>query len=179
MSSNDDFFDGMKSDKDRDKEWTDAAEYFVKLRREPEAEIQPLPEKTASVGEKARMAFNAVKNVDPTGILPVATHSRAGLATALGGGALMGLGAGLMNRGKKELGGQSSLEHSLHESKKQRDESPPPESFSGKMRNNFSDLLAGMATTARKHPVKAGIFAGIGGAGIASKGFQLLHGKAK
>jgi hypothetical protein len=181
MGANEDFFSGLKSEADRDKEWTDAAEFFVGLRRGPQEEVSPEPEieKQASIGDHARMVWDVAKRVDPTGVARVATGSKAGLATALGGAAVMGLGTGLMSRPSADHGGKSALEDELQGAKKHRAQGPEPRGFVTKLKNNFSDLTADLATTARKHPVKAGLAGALGGATVASRVFQALKGKAK
>lgn len=169
MSSNDDFFGGLKSDKDKTKEWTDAAQFYVDIRRSPEPEvIEPLPqeqEKTASPNLRAvgQAILSAGKKMDPTG-LAKSMSSRPGLIAGLGGAALFGAGTALMSRGKKELGGESKLEHNLMDAKAERDAKPEPKSFTGKVRGHVADLSAGLASTARKHPLKAGLIGALGGA---------------
>lgn len=127
----------------------------------------PEPTKTASIG---KTVFEGIKRYEPTG-LAKAMSTKPGLIAGLAGGALFGLGVGLGARGKKELGGQSPLEHSMAQDKAMRDASPEPKGFAGKLLNNFKDLSAGLASTARKHPVKAGLVGSIGGA---KAGTQLL-----
>lgn len=165
MSSSDDFFGGLKSDKDKVKEWTDAAQFFVDIRRGEPEPVEPLPEleKDAGVREVARSAAGIAKRFDPTGLANSLGTKDARIAAGIGAGAF-GTGVALSSRGKKSLGGQSQLEHSLHEAKKERDAAPAPKSFMGKMRNNFGDFSAGLATTARKHPVAAGAMGALGGA---------------
>ncbi len=176
MSSADDFVDGLKSEEDRAKEWADAAQFFVDIRRDrkPE-EIEPEVEKVAI---DLKHLGKAALKYDPTG-LAKSMSTKPGLAAGLGGAALFGTGMALMSRGRKELGGQSQLEHDLGEAKKKRDTSPEPKGMMGKLRNHAADLNASLASTARKHPIKAGLLAGFGGAKAGTKLLQAFSRKAE
>jgi hypothetical protein len=159
-----DFYGGMKDEEDKTKEWTDAAQFFVDIRRPKQQE----PEKVAGVGDVvkqiAQSAWRTGKNLDPSGVLRGVTGSRAGAIAGLGGAALFGIGTALQSRGRKELGGQSKLEHSLRTKSQEAHASPEPAGFGGKMKNHLLDLSANVASTARKHPVVASLVGGLGGA---------------
>lgn len=170
MGASEDFFDGMKSDRDRTQEWTDAAQFFVDIRRSPEPEIQPL-EKEASVGSTA---LGILGKIDRTGTVNAMRSSKPAMIAGLVGAGVFGTGMALASRGKKELGGKSGVEHYLAESKKVRDKEPEPPSFSGKVTNNLADFATENASIARKHPVKAGLVAGLGGAAAGSALFSAL-----
>ncbi len=182
MSQNDDFLGGMKSEKDKIKEWADAAQYYVDIRRtgEPEA-VEPLPEEpektAASLKGLAQGALGAAKRFDPTGVAK-AMGTKDGRIAALAGGALFGLGTALQSRGRKEYGGQSKLEHSLGEMKAENAARKEPPSFTGKMKNHLVDLSAGVASTARKHPIKAGFLGALGGAAAGTRILSQLTKKA-
>lgn len=186
MSSQDDFFGGMKNPADRTKEWTDAAEFYVGLKNrgaQPE-EVLPEPpvEKQASLKDIGAFASNIARTAilkEPTGTARAMASSRPALIGGLAGAALVGTGIALSSRGKKEHNGQSSLEHSLHTAKNERDRGPEPESFSGKIVDRFQDLNAGLATAARKHPIKAGLLGALGGAKAGAKLVGAFTGKVK
>lgn len=165
------FVSGLKSDEDRTKEWTDAAQFYIDIRRtqEPEPEL----EKEASTAQRA---LHTVARMDPTGILTPMIASKTHRIAGLAGGALFGLGTALASRGKKEFGGQSKLEHTLQEEKAKRAKQPEPPSFAGKVRDGFRDLSANLATASRKHPIAAGAVGAIGGA-KAGIGLMRLMGK--
>lgn len=161
MDSEDTFFDGMKNDRDKMQEWVDAAHFFVEIRqpREPE----PTEKTAVDAKQIGRGALTALQRLDRTGVAK-AMSSKPGAIAGLAGGALFGVGTALASRGKEELGGKSRLEHSLAEEKASRDAGPEPTGFAGKLRGNISDFNASLASTARKHPVKAGLLAALGGA---------------
>lgn len=165
-----DFYGEMKSEEDKTKEWTDAAQFFVDLRRsgQQEQDSDLEPEKTAGIGSKAKelagAAWRIGKSADPTKILQGVTKSREGAIAGLGGAALFGLGTALQSRGREELGGQSKLEHQLRTMSDDAKAKPEPSSFTGKMKNHFVDMGANVASTARKHPLAASLIGGVGGA---------------
>jgi hypothetical protein len=178
MSTNDDFLDGLKSDQDRTKEWTDAAQFFYDIRRGAPEEIEPLPEKTAGLKDMGKAVAGVAGKIDPTGLVNAMGKGPQHRIAALGGAALFGAGTALASRGKKEYGGESGLEHALKADQKQRHSQPEPKGFVGKMRNNFSDFTTGLATTARKHPVAAGAMGALGGAKAGTYFLSKLTGKA-
>lgn len=164
--ANDDFFSGMKSEKDRAEEWAASAQFFVDIRRTNEPEVvEPLPEteKLAGFREVGQAILSGAKKADPTG-LTKSMATKPGAIAGLAGGALFGLGTALSSRGKKELGGKSGVEDYLMKAKEERDKQPEPKSLRGKLFNNFADLSTGIASTARKHPVAAGAVGAVGGA---------------
>lgn len=167
MSADDDFYSGIKSDKDKMKEWVDSAEFFIDIRRPREDQQYGYDLETEKVAVNAKavgeIALSALHRIDRTG-LSKAMSTKPGAIAGLTGAALFGIGTALSSRGKKELGGKSRLENALAESKAKRDSEPEPKSFSGKVGNHFSDLSASFASTARKHPIKAGLTAAFGGA---------------
>lgn len=169
MSGADDFFDGLKTNGDRVKEWADAAQFYVDIRRTGEPEVvepseeSPVEKVSADLRAVGRGALKLLKKFEPTG-LANAMSTKPGAIAGLSGAVLFGLGTGLQSRGRKELGGQSRTEHAMMGAKKLREGRPESSSFVGKLRDNVSDFTAGLASTARKHPVKAGLLGAFGGA---------------
>lgn len=135
------------------------------------------PEKTAGLRDAAQAMYGMASKVDGSGIVD-ALGSKGGRIAALGGAALFGIGTALASRGKKELGGKSQVEHEMAQEKAERHSKPEPEGFGRKLLNNVSDFNADLASTARKHPVKAGLVGALGGAKAGVEIHKLL-GKLK
>lgn len=183
MSSQDEFFDGMKGQVDP-QEWVDSAEFFINIRRRPEPPPPEEQEKTAGFGDAAkafgRTAFETIKRNDPTKVLEGATSSKAHALAALTGAALFAGGTMLLNRGKKELGGKSQIEHDL--SKKVDEQNKQPEeglSFERKALRHITSFGVDLARLSRQHPVRAGMMAAIPGAKSGLMLLNKLHGKGK
>jgi len=176
VASDDDFLDGMKNKEDEAKEWADAARFFIDV-RQPKEHQQEQTKEAMDLRALGHSALEAARRFEPTGTIRAVTESKPAAIAGLAGAAAFGLGMGLSSRGKKELGGQSKLEHSLQTAKHERESRPEPKGFAGKITNNIADFNANLASTARKHPVKAGLLAGVGGIHAGTKLLHTLTGK--
>lgn len=108
MLESDDFHDGLQTDEEKQKEWTDAAEFFVGLRTPPPEPTQQ--EKRASFQDVQSAILNAVRSHPKlVGSLAGAAgggalgyikgddeHKGRSALLGAGGGALAGLGAGAL-----------------------------------------------------------------------------------
>ena len=155
------FLRGLKQPEDRQQEWTDSAEAFIRLRRQP-APIDDT-EKTAGMAQGAvDYAKNSVKSylhgLKQTGtILKNPESDPYLLPTTLGTGALTYAGS----RPMKSLDGKSAIESGLGwmaDRQKEKEET----GLGQKVKNRGTEFMLGLAKAMREHPVKASLTAALG-----------------
>jgi len=166
MESQQDFFEGLKTEDEKREEWSAAAEAMIRFKEPVSAPVEQPIEKQAGVVDRALAHGGA----ELQHLAKPSTLAALGIGAAAGGGMTY-----LGNRPRKDTG-KGATEEAFESAVKHHHEKPET-TFRGKMSGRSTEFMHGMAKAMREHPVQ-GTIAGAGtGAGIGLLASHLLRRK--